>query len=259
MTTERRDTLVMIPTYNERDNAGPMFEALSHCGADFDILFVDDNSPDGTGKILDALAEQHDTVKVLHRQNKMGVGAAHQAGIAWAYERGYRYLLTMDCDFSYSPKESVEFIESRDDYDVIVATRFKTPDGLKDWGPYRTLQSRVAHALTVVLLGMPYDASGALRLYNLKRMRREVFGLVTDKGYSFFWESLFIIMTNGYRIGEIPVSLTQRTYGDSKMRTKDVINGFSHLWHIFWRKLTDKQSFLLDDPTPEGALAASEK
>ncbi len=235
--------LVVVPTYNEARNVESLLNALLKVECDADILFIDDNSPDGTGKIIDRLAEKYSNVYVQHRSNKMGIGSAHQAGINWAYNWGYPYLITMDCDFSHSPRSIGEFIAAKDLAAVVVGTRF-VPEGLKGWGLYRTLQSYAAHALTSLLLGIPYDASGGFRLYNLRKVPENLFSLVRYNNYSFFWESLHLIWINGYKVHQIPITLTGRSFGASKMQLRDVIFGLLQLIATFLRKCFSRKSFL---------------
>jgi len=235
--------LVMVPTYNEAQNVEPLLNAVLKLECDVDILFVDDNSPDGTGEIVDRLARVYPNVYVQHRPNKMGIGSAHKAGISWAYSNRYPYLITMDCDFSHSPEAIRQFIAAKDLADVVVGTRF-VPEGLKDWGLYRTFQSYLAHALTSLLLGIPYDASGGFRMYNLARLPEYLFYLVRYENYSFFWESLHLIWMNGYRIHQVPIALTNRSFGTSKMQTRDIMFGLLQLIATFFRKCLNRASFL---------------
>jgi dolichol-phosphate mannosyltransferase len=153
----------------------------------------------------------------------------------------------MDCDFSHSPKAIREFISVKDIAAVVVGTRF-VPEGLKEWGLYRTLQSYAAHALTRLMLGMPYDASGGFRLYNLEEIPKNLFSKVKYNNYSFFWESLHLIWINGYKIHQVPITLTGRSFGTSKMKVRDVITGFSQLIATFLRKLLHRESFLTKPP-----------
>lgn len=238
-------TLLMIPTFNEAENVERMYQALVAADLDVDYLFVDDNSPDGTGKIIDRLVAGSTRVFALHRERKLGVGAAHQAGIAWAYARGYRRLVTMDCDFTHDPGRVAAFLAASDHSDVVIGSRFLDPGSLDEWIWYRKLLTHVAHLLTQIVLGLPYDGSGAFRVYRLDKVPREVFALVRDRGYSFFWESLYILWINRFVIAQIAIPLPARTYGHSKMRLRDVALGLRRLGTMFWRWHTDKPSLLL--------------
>jgi dolichol-phosphate mannosyltransferase len=221
--------LILIPTYNEQANVGPMCSQLIALGLDADILFMDDNSPDGTGQVLDVLAAEHPRVQVLHRPGKLGIGSAHLDGIAWAYDHGYQTLVTMDCDFSHTPADIVRLLEQSDGYDVIVASRWANKGSLPGWSLMRRFLTKLGHFCTRRLLGMPYDATGAFRVYHLDNIPRAVFSLVTARGYAFFFESLFLLNENRCRINQVPIVLPARVCGHSKMRWRDA---FRSLWQM---------------------------
>ncbi|MEP7000400.1 MAG: glycosyltransferase, partial [bacterium] len=186
-------TLVMVPTYNERDNAPRMVAAIKALDLDVDVLFIDDNSPDGTGPLLEALCADYPRLTVRHRAGKNGIGSAHLDGIAAAYEGGYQRLVTLDCDFSHSPEDIPAFLRAADIADVVVGSRWTTMDSLPGWNLYRRMMTGIGHFLTRAVLGMPYDATGAFRAYRLDRIPQDVFSLVRSRSYSFFFESLFIL------------------------------------------------------------------
>jgi dolichol-phosphate mannosyltransferase len=217
MSSTHGKTLIAIPTYNEKENAPEMCRQLLAQGLDADILFVDDNSPDGTGAILDALASQYPRVSVMHRSGKQGIGTAHLAAIRHAYARGYDTLVTMDCDFTHSPSDIARLLEKHADFDVTVGSRYMQRDSLPGWNLMRRCLTSLGHILTRTLLGMSYDATGAFRVYRLGQIPQELWDLVKAPGYSFFFESLFILHFNRFAIGELPIVLPARTYGHSKM------------------------------------------
>ena len=210
-------TLVFIPTYEERDNVERIFAAIRDLGLNLDVLFMDDNSPDGTGEILDELAAAHENLRVIHRAGKLGVGTAHMEGIGYAYDHSYDVLVTMDCDFTHSPCDIPTMIEAARDSDVVVGSRFLGEDSLPGWNLLRRSLTWFGHFLTKNLLSIQFDATGALRVYRLRRIRRELFELVTAGSYGFFFESLFILANGGCKIVEVPIVLPARTYGHSKM------------------------------------------
>ncbi|MDB4990641.1 MAG: hypothetical protein JWN04_5819 [Myxococcaceae bacterium] len=220
--TDKRP-LVFVPTYNERENAERLCHEILALGIELDILFIDDNSTDGTGEILDRLSAEHPNVSVIHRAGKLGIGSAHYAGIQHAYAMGYEQLITMDCDFTHSPHHIPEFLEKSDQgYEVVVASRFMQDKSLAGWNLYRKALSHTGHLVTQVLLDMPFDATGAYRCYRLTAIPQHAFDLVSSKGYAFFFESLYILHKNGLRIAEIPVLLPNRTYGHSKMDSAEI-------------------------------------
>lgn len=238
-------TLIFIPTYNEVENVERIFHEIKSFNLDADILFLDDNSPDGTGRVIDALSQQNKNTFAIHRSGKLGIGSAHQEGIAWAYDKNYEVLITMDCDFTHSPSYIFNFIQCSDKADIVVGSRYLKKHSLSSWNLFRKTLTYFGHFLTVTLLEMPYDASGAFRLYNLKNIDRKLFQIVKSPGYSFFFESLFILNYNKIKIAEIPIELPSRTYGTSKMTWKDAWNSLSFLLHLYKRKLFDKNSLCL--------------
>lgn len=239
-------TLVFIPTYNERDNVGPLLEAILAEELGCDILFMDDASPDGTGEVLDKLALAHPCLRVVHRTAKDGVGAAHQAGIRWAYEHGYRRLVTMDADFAHPPEYLPALLAAGDGgADVVVGSRYLRRGSLADWSLLRRVATIVGHTLTRVFLGTKYDATGAFRLYHLDRVPVAAFDLVRSRDYSFFFESLFIIHTNGFTVSQIPIHVAGRTFGTSKMRVRHVIGSVRMLLALFVARVANRRRIKL--------------
>lgn len=236
--------LVMVPTYNEAENVAVITSGIRSLDIPLDILFVDDNSPDGTGRILDEIAAKDSRVNVLHRPGKMGIGTAHKDGIRWAYERGYKTLITMDSDLSHSPRDVYRLLEKfeAEDADVAVGSRFLSPGSLQDWVWNRKLMTHVGHWLTTIFLGLRPDSTNAFRCYRLTRIPRGLFEMVVSPGYSFFYESLHRLNVNGFRIAEIPINLPARTYGHSKMRLSDVMHSVRFLGELGWRTRTNRSS-----------------
>jgi dolichol-phosphate mannosyltransferase len=239
----KENPLIFIPTYNERENVELLHSQIHALGLDIDILFIDDNSPDGTGELLEALARKHDNVYVVHRSGKLGVGSAHYSGIQWAYAQRYRRIVTMDCDFAHPPHYIKNILAV--DSDVVVGSRYKHQESLAGWHLYRKILTRTGHFLTKTLLGMPFDATGGFRSYRLDKIPSHLFRLVNSKGYSFFFESLFIIHSNGFSISEIAIVLPPRTYGHSKMTTAEIRQSLRLLLSIYTNKLFYPGRFFL--------------
>ena len=238
-------TLIFIPTYNESENVERIFKEIRTLGLDADILFLDDNSPDGTGLIIDDLVRNNQRLFVIHRSGKLGIGSAHKCGINWAYDNGYDCLITMDCDFTHAPSYILNFIRGEDKADIVVGSRYMKKHSLSTWNLYRKFLTRLGHFLTVSLLNMPYDASGAFRLYNLRQINRNIFSLIKSNGYSFFFERLFVLYFNKKTIFEIPIELPSRMYGTSKMTWKDAWKSLEFLSRLSYRKTFNKKSLLL--------------
>ncbi len=227
--------LLFIPTYNERENVQRIYEMIKALNLDLDLLFLDDNSPDGTGQILDAIAARDGRVSVIHRGGKLGIGSAHLAAIRWAYEKQYPVLISMDCDLTHPPDHLPQFLEHADDFDVVLGSRFMREDSLTEWNVFRKFLTHLGHFLTRHVLRVPYDATGAFRLYRLDRINPGVFKLVESQGYSFFFESLYVLCLSGVRVKEIPISLPIRTHGQSKMRLSDILASLRRLIELYSR------------------------
>jgi len=240
--------LVLIPTYDERGNAERICREVLALGLDLQVLFVDDNSTDGTGAILDRLAREEPRVHVIHRSGKLGVGSAHATGIRWAYERGYRQLVTMDCDFTHDPRYIAALLaEAQRGADVVVGSRYLQESSLAGWNPYRKAMTHIGHLLTRTLLGMPYDATNAFRWYRLTTIPGRLFDLVASGGYSFFFESLYVLHRNRFRIAEIPVPLPKRTYGSSKMSLREIRTSVELLVVTCFKALFNPEKFDLGE------------
>ncbi len=220
-----------------------MCAAIHAVGIDADLLFVDDNSPDGTGRILDALRAEYPRLIVHHRTGKLGIGSAHAEGIRWAYDQGYEMLVTMDGDFSHTPTDIPAMIQLAAQNDVAVASRWVNPNSLPGWNLFRRATTIVGHFLTQRLLGIPQDASGAFRAYRLARIPREVFQLVQSREYSFFFESLFVLNKNELRIAELPIVLPNRTYGSSKMSIAAALRSGRFVFELYFAYLRAPDKF----------------
>ncbi len=246
--SDQKPPLVFIPTYNECENVEKLLTGILGLGIELDVLFMDDNSPDGTGRILDGLALKHKQLRVIHRSGKLGIGSAHREGIRFAYTSGYKTLITMDSDFTHPPETILSLLKNINDADVVVGSRYMLSNSLDGWNPYRKALTKIGHFLTGFLLGLKYDATGALRLYRLDKIPHYAFDLVASQGYSFLYESLFILNWNKISIKEIPIKLPARTYGHSKMRFKDAWQSLKLLMILFVRTLVNRSQFEMSEP-----------
>jgi dolichol-phosphate mannosyltransferase len=236
-------TLVCIPTYEERDNVGPMLDELERWAPDCDKLFIDDNSPDGTGELLDERAKTNARLTVIHRKGKLGIGGAHLDGIAYAYDHGYDTLVTLDCDFTHSPSDIPRLVEVSADADITIGSRFLERDSLPGWNIARKVLTNVGHLLTASVLGIQHDATGAFRVYRLSGIRREMFELIKARGYAFFFESLCVAHQNKLTIREVPIKLPARTQGHSKMSFREIQKSVGQLVKLFVATRTSPSQF----------------
>ena len=228
------ELLIFIPTYNENENIEQILYKILDLDLSADILFIDDNSPDGTGKKLDQLAIKYSNISVIHRKKKMGIGSAHFDAINFAYNNCFKKLITMDCDFSHSPEYILDFLANSDGADIVVGSRFLQDNSLAEWNMLRKSLTHLGHIATRRFLKMPYDATGFFRLYRLDNISRNFLYKSHSKSYSFSFESLFILHVNNYRIVEIPINLPSRVYGHSKMRIYDAIYSLVLLFKLYF-------------------------
>lgn len=216
--------LIAIPTYNEAENVEIICQRVLDSVPDCSLLFIDDNSPDGTGELLDVISTNDKRVIVIHRTSKLGIGSAHQTAIDYAYRNAMSELVTLDADFTHSPEHIPAMLDLLQFCDVVVASRFIGEGGLEGWSWGRKTMTHLGHILTTVLLRLPFDASGAFRAYKISNIPKETLTRAESPGYSFFFESLKILHSNYVSIKEYPIVLSARTYGHSKMKLQDVVH-----------------------------------
>jgi dolichol-phosphate mannosyltransferase len=231
---------VVLPTYNEAENVGPMTEALLALGIPgLGILIVDDESPDGTGRIADRLAAQHPhRMHVMHRSGPRGLGRAYIAGFRWALERGADLVVQMDCDFSHSPSYVPQLLEHIEAYDVVVGSRYveggKTDES---WGMGRWLLSWWANSVyTRLILGCKVrDVTAGFKCWRRETLRGIDLGRIRSQGYVFQVEMAYVTERLGYRVLEIPIYFEDRQIGQSKMTLPVQIEAALRAWEVRWR------------------------
>jgi dolichol-phosphate mannosyltransferase len=225
-------TLLIVPTYNERENLLRMAQKLLSLPVGVDVLVVDGNSPDGTGKTADELAGKHPQIHVLHEQKKNGLGRAYIAGFKWALERGYEFIFEMDCDFSHNPDDVPAFLEAARDADLVLGSRYK--DGIRviNWPLKRLVLSRCAGKYVKLVTGMPFtDPTGGYKCFRRRALLAVNLDAVQSKDYSFQIEMTHILWQQGFRIVEVPIIFTDRAEGHSKMSGHIVSEA---LWMVWW-------------------------
>ena len=215
---------LILPTYNEADNveailtaAGGVLGAASPEG--FRILVVDDGSPDGTGRLADAMAEQHEWVKVLHRTEKGGIGPAYLAGFAHALEHGAGYVMEMDSDFSHDPADLARLLAAaRSDADLVLGSRYVPGGEVKDWGLLRKFISEGGSTYARIVLGLKVrDLTGGFKCFRREVLEAIHFDEVRSRGYAFQVELTYRAVQAGFRVAEVPIVFRDRERGQSKM------------------------------------------
>lgn len=209
-------TTIVIPTYNERENAALMADAVLKAVPDAEVLFVDDNSPDGTGAVIDELSASDRRIRCLHRQAKEGLGRAYVAGFALALENGAERIVQMDCDFSHDPADLPRLLAT--DADLVIGSRYVKGGATPGWPFKRRLISRLGGTFIRVVTGMPLrDPTGGFKAWKASALRKIDFTTVESAGYSFQLEMNHRTWKAGLDIREIPISFTDRTRGTSKI------------------------------------------
>jgi dolichol-phosphate mannosyltransferase len=210
--------LVVVPTYNERDNLEVIAERLRTAVPDAHLLVVDDNSPDGTGKLADELADRDDHVHVLHRTAKNGLGAAYVAGFGWAKEQGYDVVVEMDADGSHAPEQLPRLLAALENADVVLGSRYVPGGSVVNWPKSREVLSRGGNLYTRMLLRLPLrDATGGYRAYRRQVLDALPLGKISSQGYCFQVDLAWQTWRRGYRVVEVPITFVERERGDSKM------------------------------------------
>ena len=220
-------TIVILPTYNERENIGSVVGRVRASTPEVDVLVVDDGSPDGTGEIADALAATDASVHVLHRAGKEGLGAAYRAGMSWALEAGYEAVVEMDADGSHRPEElpallaalrAVPSGDGADGADLVLGSRWVAGGGVVNWPAHRRLLSRGGSAYSRFCLGVrARDVTGGYRAFTADALRRIHFGDVDSQGYCFQIDMLRRAYDAGLAVVEVPITFVEREHGASKM------------------------------------------
>ena len=227
--------LVVVPTYNERDNLELIADRLRAAVPDAHLLVVDDNSPDGTGKLADELADRDDHIHVLHRTAKNGLGAAYVAGFGWAKEHGYDVVVEMDADGSHAPEQLPRLLAALENADLVLGSRWIEGGQIVNWPKSRELLSRGGNAYTRIALGMPIkDATGGYRAYRRPALDQvlEAPGESSDiaaQGYCFQVDLAWQLWKAGRRVVEVPITFVERERGESPMRRAIVVEA---LWRV---------------------------
>ncbi len=222
--------LVSLATYNERDNLAPLIWEVQKTLPSAEVLVIDDNSPDGTGRLADELAARNPRVHVLHRPGKLGLGTAILAAMRYAMEHGYDYCINMDADFSHHPRYLPALVAGMARHDVMIGSRYVPGGGTENWPLSRRLISRGVNALVRLLMRLPpRDCSGAYRCYRVSKLREARLDRMVSRGYSFQQEVLYRCRKAGCRLGEVPIIFENRRAGASKVNLHEAARSLSLL------------------------------
>ena len=237
------DIIIIVPTLNEKENIKILFDKLIATEIKFDLLFIDDNSIDGSQDEIKKLIRENTNINCIFRPKKMGIGSAHKDGFIWSYKKKYKIIITMDADGTHDPKYLQYLIEKLKYFDIVITNRFLEKNSLENWPLQRIFLTRTRHVLISLLLSISYDASGAFRCINCEKITLSDLILAKNNGYAYFWESIFILHKKKYHIKEIPINLSYRIVGSSKMTVKDIFISVSYLMIVFLKKILGKYNF----------------
>jgi dolichol-phosphate mannosyltransferase len=230
------DTLIVIPTYNEKENVRDVARVVFEAYPQADILFVDDNSPDGTGQIADEMHAADPRVNVLHRKEKQGLGRAYIAGFKWALARHYEFIFEMDCDFSHDPRAIPAFRKAAENADLCLGTRYRGGIRVINWPLSRLILSQGAAIYVRLVTGMQFtDPTGGYKCFRRGVLETINLDKITSNGYSFQIEMTHTAWMLGFTIAEVPIVFEERRSGASKMNSSIVREALMMVWKLVLR------------------------
>ena len=226
--------LIVVPTYNEKENIEKIIESVLALGGEYEILVVDDNSPDGTGEIVDRLAASESRIHAIHREGKLGLGSAYIAGFKWALANtDTQFVFEMDADFSHDPAAIPEFIKAADGRDLVIGSRYLHGITVINWPLSRLILSFGANVYTRIITGLPLkDSTGGFKCFRRETLEQLPLDTIRSDGYSFQIEMNFFCWKKGFRIVEIPIIFTDRRVGISKMSRKIIWEAMFMVWRL---------------------------
>lgn len=231
-------SLVIIPTYNERENIGELLDGVLRYLPTADVLVVDDGSPDGTGDIVAARGEADERIKLLRRPGKAGLGTAYIAGFNWALQRDYAAIIGMDADFSHDPSYLPIFVEQIAQYDLVIGSRYIPGGSTPDWKLSRRIISRIGNNVARTVLGLPVrDCTTGYKCYRREALAAIDLDAIDLVGYGFLIETTYQCYLNNMRIKEIPIVFIDRREGKSKMTSTIVSEALGYVFRRRWQRV----------------------
>ncbi|MRR10671.1 polyprenol monophosphomannose synthase [bacterium] len=233
--------LVIIPTYNEKDNIPVIAGQVLARDPAIELLVIDDNSPDGTGRILDAMAARDQRVHVIHRPGKMGLGTAYVTGFKWALAHQYDLVCEMDADFSHPPATLNVFLDKVGQYDLVIGSRYVSGINVVNWPLKRLLLSYFANIYARIVTGVPVrDLTAGFKCYQRRVLEAINLDRIKSNGYAFQIEMHFNAYYKGFKLLEVPIIFEERRMGQSKMNKKIVYEAAWMVWRLQWLRLMKK-------------------
>lgn len=239
--------IVIIPTYNEKENARKIADAVLSQNEGFDILFVDDGSPDGTGDIIKEMQKFHPEIHLIERKGKLGLGTAYITGFKYCIEKGFDFICEMDADFSHNPKDLPRLVNACDNelYDMAIGSRYIRGGGVRNWGMNRKFLSYGASLYVRFITGMNIkDPTAGFVCYKRKTLESLELDKIKFIGYAFQIEMKFASWLNGFRLKEVPIIFIDRVEGQSKMNSSIINEALKGVLKLKWNSFFDKHSYL---------------
>ena len=233
-------TIIIIPTLNEKKNISVLYNKLKKSNMKFDILFVDDHSVDGSQEIIKKLSKKNKNIKYIFRPKKMGIGSAHKDAFKWSYKKKYQTLITMDADGTHDPKYIKLLIKKLKGHSMVISNRFMKSNLLPGWPLFRIFLTYLRHITIRTFLSIPYDSSGAFRCIDCRQISLSDLIAAKDNGYSYFWESIFILHKKKYSIAQVAVPLPYRQVGNSHITFRDIFFAIYYLLIVFIKRIFGK-------------------
>jgi len=228
-----KENLVIVPTYNEKDNILVLISEIMKLNVPVDVLVVDDSSPDGTGELVKALSKENSRVHLLSRQKKEGLGRAYIAGFQWGLDQGYKRLIEMDADFSHRPKDLESIIQNFQDSQFVIGSRYVPGGATVNWGWLRLFISKGGSFYSRLILGFPVnDWTGGFNFWNREVLEAVKIHDIRSNGYSFQIELKYRALKKGFKFKELPIVFEDRRVGQSKMSSKIVFEALYKVWLI---------------------------
>ena len=238
--------LIFIATYNENLNISNLFESIINISPDYDVLIIDDNSTDGTKESLEKLSDENFRLTVINRPRKMGVGSAHRAAMIYALKNEYEELVTMDGDFSHSPKTIPLMLDQLKTSDFVIGSRYMK-DGKSDYTGYRKWISIVANQVARKILGIKiHECTTSFRAFRVALFNSLNLSAIKSNGYSFFMECVYEINCINLKIAEVPIHFKDRFHGESKIPKTEIFRSIYKLSKLFLSRFYKKQTYLIN-------------
>ena len=229
-------TIVIIPTYNEKDNIKIIIDKIFKYNENVSILFVDDNSPDGTSIEIEKYNDKR--INIIKREKKLGLGSAYIKGFQWAMTNGFDYVVQMDADLSHNPADIINIISYTDNYDLVIGSRYVNGISIVNWPLSRLILSYCANLYARIITGVPIkDITGGFKAISVNFLKKINLNNIKSEGYSFQIEINFLAWMNNCKIKEVPIIFTDRTRGESKMSKIVILEAIYMVPYLFLKKI----------------------